>query len=151
MIQASLSHGHLVVATTSQANIYTTKNWNTPTIIDLKVTTLKFKLKDSAFFSFFFLVIPGLFRIISSESLKFCTQFVRTTNQEARLINECVKSPVAPLPSATNLSPSYRCKRSPKFIKKCVQSTTIGCNFLTTNCSPVLTRERLTNADSLRK
>ena len=34
--QASLSHGHLVVATTSQCYVYTTKNWNTPTIFDLK-------------------------------------------------------------------------------------------------------------------
>ena len=32
----SLSHGHLVVATTSQCYVYTTKNWNTPTIFDLK-------------------------------------------------------------------------------------------------------------------
>ena len=36
IIQVSLSHGHLVVATTSQCYVYTTKNWNTPTIFDLK-------------------------------------------------------------------------------------------------------------------
>ena len=36
IIQASLGHGYLVVATTSQCYVYTTKNWNTPTIFDLK-------------------------------------------------------------------------------------------------------------------
>ena len=36
IIQASLGHGFLVVATTSQCYVYTTKNWNTPTIFDLK-------------------------------------------------------------------------------------------------------------------
>ena len=36
IIKVSLSHGHLVVATTSQCYVYTTKNWNTPTIFDLK-------------------------------------------------------------------------------------------------------------------
>ena len=36
MSQVSLSHGHLVVATTSQCYVYTTKNWNTPIIFDLK-------------------------------------------------------------------------------------------------------------------
>ena len=36
IIQASLGHGFLVVATTSQCYVYTTKNWNTPIIFDLK-------------------------------------------------------------------------------------------------------------------
>lgn len=36
IIQLSLGHGHLVVATTSQCYVYSTKNWNTPTIFDLK-------------------------------------------------------------------------------------------------------------------
>ena len=31
-----MSHGHLVVVTTSQCYVYTTRNWNTPTIFDLK-------------------------------------------------------------------------------------------------------------------
>ena len=34
--QTALGHGHLVVATTSQCYVYTTKNWNTPIIFDLK-------------------------------------------------------------------------------------------------------------------
>ena len=34
--QVSMSHGHLVVVTTSQCYVYTTRNWNTPTIFDLK-------------------------------------------------------------------------------------------------------------------
>ena len=28
--------GHLVVATTSQCSVYTTRNWNTPVIFDLR-------------------------------------------------------------------------------------------------------------------
>ena len=36
IIQVSLGYGFLVVVTTSQCYIYTTKNWNTPTIFDLK-------------------------------------------------------------------------------------------------------------------
>ena len=31
-----MSHGHLVVVTTSQCYVYTTRKWNTPTIFDLK-------------------------------------------------------------------------------------------------------------------
>ena len=36
IIQLSLDYGFLVVVTTSQCYIYTTRNWNTPTIFDLK-------------------------------------------------------------------------------------------------------------------
>ena len=32
----SLGYNHLVVATTSQSYVYTTRNWNTPTIFELK-------------------------------------------------------------------------------------------------------------------
>ena len=36
IIQLSLGYNHLVVATTSQCYVYTTRNWNTPTIFELK-------------------------------------------------------------------------------------------------------------------
>ena len=36
IIQTALGYGHLVVATTSQCYVYTTRNWNTPIIFDLK-------------------------------------------------------------------------------------------------------------------
>ena len=36
IIQASLAHAYLVVVTTSQCYVYSTRNWNTPTIFDLK-------------------------------------------------------------------------------------------------------------------
>ncbi|KAL3846590.1 hypothetical protein ACJMK2_017565 [Sinanodonta woodiana] len=36
VVKASLSFNHLVVATASQCYIYSTKNWNTPMIFDLK-------------------------------------------------------------------------------------------------------------------
>ena len=36
IINLSLAHGHLVVVTTSQCYVYTTRNWNTPTIFDLR-------------------------------------------------------------------------------------------------------------------
>ncbi|XP_041351349.1 intraflagellar transport protein 80 homolog [Gigantopelta aegis] len=44
VIKLSLSFGHLVVATSSQCYIYSTRNWNTPMIFDLKegnVTLIK--------------------------------------------------------------------------------------------------------------
>ena len=36
IISVSLAHGHLVVVTSSQAYVYSTRNWNTPIILDLK-------------------------------------------------------------------------------------------------------------------
>ena len=36
IIQLALGYNHLVVATTSQCYVYTTRNWNTPTIFELK-------------------------------------------------------------------------------------------------------------------
>ena len=44
IIKLSLSFGHLVVATSCQCYIYSTRNWNTPMIFDLKegnVTLIK--------------------------------------------------------------------------------------------------------------
>ncbi|XP_066266233.1 intraflagellar transport protein 80 homolog [Branchiostoma lanceolatum] len=40
IIKTSLAFGHLVVATTSQCYVYSTKNWNTPMIFDLKEGTV---------------------------------------------------------------------------------------------------------------
>ncbi|XP_076837223.1 intraflagellar transport protein 80 homolog isoform X1 [Brachyhypopomus gauderio] len=40
VIKASLAHGHLVVVTSLQCSIYSTKNWNTPLIFDLKEGTV---------------------------------------------------------------------------------------------------------------
>ena len=50
IIQASLSHGHLVVATTSQCYVYTTKNWNTPIIFDLKEGSVSLLLQTNKHF-----------------------------------------------------------------------------------------------------
>ena len=36
IIHVSMKLGHLVVATTSQCSVYTTRNWNTPVIFDLR-------------------------------------------------------------------------------------------------------------------
>lgn len=36
IIKVSLGYNHLVVVTSSQCHIYTTKNWNTPVIFDLR-------------------------------------------------------------------------------------------------------------------
>ena len=36
IIHISLANNHLVVATTAQCYVYTTRNWNTPTIFDLR-------------------------------------------------------------------------------------------------------------------
>ncbi|KAJ3590817.1 hypothetical protein NHX12_008765, partial [Muraenolepis orangiensis] len=39
VIKASLAHGHLVVTTSLQCYVYSSKNWNTPLIFDLKEGT----------------------------------------------------------------------------------------------------------------
>lgn len=36
IIKVSVGYNHLVVVTSSQCHIYTTKNWNTPVIFDLR-------------------------------------------------------------------------------------------------------------------
>ena len=38
VIEMSLGHGYLIVATSTQCYIYTTQNWNTPHIFDLRTT-----------------------------------------------------------------------------------------------------------------
>ncbi|XP_069752879.1 intraflagellar transport protein 80 homolog isoform X2 [Narcine bancroftii] len=45
VIKASLSQGHLVVVTTLQCYVYSTKNWNTPLIFDLKEGTVSLILQ----------------------------------------------------------------------------------------------------------
>ncbi|KAF2344029.1 WD40-repeat-containing domain, partial [Trinorchestia longiramus] len=36
IIKVSLAYGHLIVVTASQVYVYSTRNWNTPIIFDLK-------------------------------------------------------------------------------------------------------------------
>ena len=50
ILQASLSHGHLVVATTSQCYVYNTRNWNTPIIFDLKEGSVSLLLQANKHF-----------------------------------------------------------------------------------------------------
>ncbi|XP_058274268.1 intraflagellar transport protein 80 homolog [Hemibagrus wyckioides] len=50
VIKASLSHGHLVVATALQCLVYSTKNWNTPLIFDLKEGTVSLILQAERHF-----------------------------------------------------------------------------------------------------
>ena len=50
IIQVSVSNGHLVVATTSQCYVYTTRNWNTPIIFDLKEGSVSLILQASKHF-----------------------------------------------------------------------------------------------------
>ncbi|KAI5093031.1 intraflagellar transport protein 80-like [Silurus meridionalis] len=50
VIKASLSHGHLVVATALQCLVYSSKNWNTPLIFDLKEATVSLILQAERHF-----------------------------------------------------------------------------------------------------
>ncbi|KAK3513485.1 hypothetical protein QTP70_015507, partial [Hemibagrus guttatus] len=50
VIKASLSHGHLVVVTALQCLVYSTKNWNTPLIFDLKEGTVSLILQAERHF-----------------------------------------------------------------------------------------------------
>ncbi|CAL8349323.1 unnamed protein product [Arctogadus glacialis] len=45
VIKASLAHGHLVVTTSLQCYVYSSKNWNTPLIFDLKEGTVSLILQ----------------------------------------------------------------------------------------------------------
>lgn len=70
IIQASLSHGHLVVATTSQCYVYTTKNWNTPIIFDLKEGSVSLLLQAN---KHFLLVESTAVYIYSYEGRMVCS------------------------------------------------------------------------------
>ncbi|XP_043926400.1 intraflagellar transport protein 80 homolog isoform X2 [Protopterus annectens] len=50
VIKASLNHGHLIVATSLQCYVYSTKNWNTPLIFDLKEGTVSLILQAERHF-----------------------------------------------------------------------------------------------------
>ncbi|XP_035384263.1 intraflagellar transport protein 80 homolog isoform X2 [Electrophorus electricus] len=50
VIKASLAHGHLVVTTPLQCSIYSTKNWNTPLIFDVKEGTVSLILQAERHF-----------------------------------------------------------------------------------------------------
>ncbi|XP_007886712.1 intraflagellar transport protein 80 homolog [Callorhinchus milii] len=50
VIKASLSHGHLVVVTSLQCYVYSTKNWNTPLVFDLKEGTVSLILQAERHF-----------------------------------------------------------------------------------------------------
>ncbi|NWH89506.1 IFT80 protein, partial [Aegithalos caudatus] len=50
VIKASLSHGYLVVSTSLQCYVFSTKNWNTPLIFDLKEGTVSLILQAERHF-----------------------------------------------------------------------------------------------------
>ncbi|XP_064418295.1 intraflagellar transport protein 80 homolog isoform X1 [Latimeria chalumnae] len=50
VIKASLYYGHLVVATSLQCYVYSTKNWNTPLIFDLKEGTVSLIVQAERYF-----------------------------------------------------------------------------------------------------
>ncbi|XP_072428822.1 intraflagellar transport protein 80 homolog isoform X1 [Chiloscyllium punctatum] len=50
VIKASLSHEHLVVVTSLQCYVYSTKNWNTPLVFDLKEGTVSLVLQAERHF-----------------------------------------------------------------------------------------------------
>ena len=105
-------------------------------------------------FRFLFVFFSGLFPVCSGLFLRNLWSFALSLlglpikrlalsmSASNRQLRPCQVQPISRPVIAAKDHPSS---------SKSVQSTTIGCNFLTTNCSPVLTRERLTNADILRK
>ncbi|XP_029472943.1 intraflagellar transport protein 80 homolog isoform X1 [Rhinatrema bivittatum] len=50
VIKASLNYGHLVVSTSLQCYVFSTKNWNTPLIFDLKEGTVSLILQSERHF-----------------------------------------------------------------------------------------------------
>ncbi|XP_047476921.1 intraflagellar transport protein 80 homolog [Penaeus chinensis] len=55
IIKVSLSHGHLVVVTSTQAYVYSTRNWNTPIILELKESNASLIVQSERHF----LVVDG--------------------------------------------------------------------------------------------
>ncbi|KAM4771325.1 intraflagellar transport protein 80 homolog [Rhinophrynus dorsalis] len=73
VIKATFSYGHLVVSTSLQCYVFSTKNWNTPLIFDLKEGTVSLILQSERHFllvdggSFFLYSYEG--RLISSPKI----------------------------------------------------------------------------------
>ncbi|XP_053567774.1 intraflagellar transport protein 80 homolog [Bombina bombina] len=73
VIKATLNYGHLVVSTSLQCYVFSTKNWNTPLIFDLKEGTVTLILQCERYFllvdggSFFLYSYEG--RLISSPKV----------------------------------------------------------------------------------
>ncbi|KAG8445234.1 hypothetical protein GDO86_010132 [Hymenochirus boettgeri] len=64
VIKATLNYGHLVVSTSLQCYLFSTKNWNTPLIFDLKEGTVSLILQSERHF---LLVDGGSFFLYSYE------------------------------------------------------------------------------------
>ncbi|KAK7882659.1 hypothetical protein WMY93_028833 [Mugilogobius chulae] len=70
VIKASLAFGHLVVATSLQCYVYSSKNWNTPLIFDLKEATVGLIVQAEKHF----LLVDGAgLYIFSYEGRLICT------------------------------------------------------------------------------
>ncbi|XP_068216977.1 intraflagellar transport protein 80 homolog [Palaemon carinicauda] len=50
IIKVSLAHSHMVVVTSTQAYVYSTRNWNTPIIFDLKESNASLIVQDERHF-----------------------------------------------------------------------------------------------------
>uniref|UniRef100_A0A6I8Q145 Intraflagellar transport protein 80 homolog n=1 Tax=Xenopus tropicalis TaxID=8364 RepID=A0A6I8Q145_XENTR len=68
VIKASLNYGHLVVCTSLQCYVFSTKNWNTPLIFNLKEGTVSLILQCESF-SFCFWLYSYEGRLISSPKV----------------------------------------------------------------------------------
>lgn len=70
IIQVSMDFGYLIVATTSQCYIYTTRNWNTPTIFDLKEGSVSLIIPAE---KHFLLVESNALHLYSYEARLICS------------------------------------------------------------------------------
>ncbi|XP_053315521.1 intraflagellar transport protein 80 homolog [Spea bombifrons] len=70
VIKASLNYGHLVVSTSLQCYVFSTKNWNTPLIFDLKDSAVTLILQCERHF---LLVDGGSLYLYSYEGRLICT------------------------------------------------------------------------------
>ncbi|KAM8954240.1 intraflagellar transport protein 80 homolog [Pelodytes ibericus] len=89
VIKASLNYGHLVVSTSLQCYVFSTKNWNTPLIFDLKDATVTLILQCERYF---LLVDGGNLYLYSYEGRLISTPKVpgmRTDNLNAQTVSLC--------------------------------------------------------------
>ncbi|KAK2191278.1 hypothetical protein NP493_56g04017 [Ridgeia piscesae] len=82
IIKISLCFQHLIVATSSQCYIYSVKNWNTPTIFDLKEGSVTLVVQAA---KFFLLVDQSSVYVYSYEGRLTCTP--RFTGMRCDILN----------------------------------------------------------------
>ncbi|KHJ76960.1 hypothetical protein OESDEN_23420 [Oesophagostomum dentatum] len=103
---SALAHNQLVVVTTLQLYIYSSRNWNTPVIVDLKDKTVATILQSSRMF----LISDGQSLLVFNyDGRNLCE--IKVPGNGTNAISQCLIPSLPRLPvfvSSHRNSPSYR-------------------------------------------